>query len=296
LKLYHQIQELLTDWNIGKTLHDPNLFIYKIEDYFGNEPLSIEPYRQDFFELTFGTGHDVDCRVGTSTFKPIYDSISFTSPYQISSWRVNTFNPDSLGYMIFFKPQLLGSTLDKIDFYKQYSYFNLHTSPVLFLDQTQRDIVVQLMRTLLQEYNDTQQEGYQMILASYLTILLEKVKGFFEKSTTLRAFTSRAEEIAFQFENILKEQAHYSLKIADYASQLHISPSYLTESVKKVTGKTPITVAQEYLVLKAKGILSQTNKPIAVIANELGFHEASNFNKYFKKNTGFTPGTYRKTP
>ncbi|WP_299364044.1 AraC family transcriptional regulator [Winogradskyella sp.] len=296
MKFYTQIQDLLSDWNIDTPLLHPDIFIFKIEDYFGEQSMSFGPYRHNFFELTFGIGHDVDIKIGTSVFKPMDASLSFTSPYQISSWRVNKFKSDSLGYMILFNPQLFGSTVNKITLYNHYSYLNLHTSPNLFLNETQQGIIVSLMQQLYKEYRDDEQKGYERIIASYLTILLEKIRTFFEESTTKRAFANRAEEITFLFENLLKEQSSYKNKMPYYASQLHISTSYLTEVVKRVTSKTPISIVQEYLVLKAKTLLSQNNKPIAVIADELGFNEASNFNKYFKKNTGLTPSAYRKLP
>lgn len=198
--------------------------------------------------------------------------------------------------MLFFTPQLLGNTLDKIDFYKDYPYFNLHTSPVLFLDAMQRNQIVGLMQTLHKEFNDPSQQGYPKIISAYLTIVLEKINGFYERSPSQRSFRNRSEEIAYQYENVLKEKANYALKITDYAALLHISASYLSEVVKKVTGKTPVALAQEYVMLKAKSLLSQTAKPLAVVAEELGFNEASNFSAYFKRNAGITPNAYRKLP
>ncbi|UOY06504.1 helix-turn-helix domain-containing protein [Muricauda sp. SCSIO 64092] len=295
MKIYHNIRDLLLDWGIHSKPNNGNIHIFRIEDYFEDKPLAFGPYQQDFFELTFGIGHDADITIGASRFNSIQASISFTPPYQITSWTLYRFHKDSLGYMILFRPQLLGATLDKIDFYKTYPFLNLHTAPMLFLDDEQQTTIVDLMHTLLLEYNNAEQKGHETILASYLTIILEKIKGLFQTPANL-GFASRIQEIAFRFEVLLKDQARYDQKIPHFAEQLHISTPYLSEAVKKVTGKTAISILQEYVILKAKSLLKQTDSPIGTIAESLGFTEATNFNKYFKKNTGITPGTYRKLP
>lgn len=295
MKLYPNILDLLLDWGITPKLNNENIFIFRIENHFENKPLSFGPYQQDFFELTFGIGHDADIKIGVSQFKPIKASISFTSPYQITSWSINRFQEDSLGYMILFKPQIMGGSLNKIDFYKRYPFLNLHTSPMLFLNDGQQNTIVHLMQTLHKEYNDGGQKGHQTIIAAYLTIILEKIREFFQTPDNL-GFTSRAQEIAFRFEDLLKHQARYDLKIPHFAEQLHISTAYLSEAVKQATGKTAHGIIQEYVILKAKSLLTQTDSSIGTIADSLGFTEATNFNKYFKKNTGITPKTYRKLP
>ncbi|MEM6380807.1 MAG: helix-turn-helix domain-containing protein, partial [Bacteroidota bacterium] len=90
--------------------------------------------------------------------------------------------------------------------------------------------------------------------------------------------------------------AHYKSRLSDYASQLNISKVYLSEVVKKTTGKPAKVLMQEMVIYKAKTLLKQSNNPIATIAYELGFEDASNFVKYFKGQVGITPSAYRKKP
>ena len=165
----------------------------------------------------------------------------------------------------------------------------------MILNKEQREIVVNIMQSLLLEFENDQRSG-DSILAAYLTILLEKIKQFYVHKKALNGFTSRAEEIAFLFENVVKEKATHKMKIADYASQMNLSAAYLSEAIKCATGKTPLSIIREYIILEAKGLLTQTNKTIAVISTELGFDDTSNFVKYFKKSTGITPHTFRKEP
>ncbi|MGD1840988.1 MAG: helix-turn-helix domain-containing protein [Thermonemataceae bacterium] len=273
-----------------------NFFIYRIEDYFWGEQFEVGPFQYEFFELTFGSGHDVDITIGSETFKSIENTISFITPYQTSSWRINSFKEDSIGYMILFKPELLHFSHDTFDLYKQFSFFNFYTSPLLLLSAAQKDIVVKLMQTLLEEFNENREGRQEIILGAYLTILLEKVNAMFSKGTANKVFINRAEEITFLFEKALREEAHYKSRLSDYTSQLNISKVYLSEVVKKTTGKSAKVLIQEMVIYKAKTLLKQSSNPIATIAYELGFEDASNFVKYFKGLVGITPSMYRKKP
>ncbi len=295
MRFYHEIATLLADMGIEEKVVTPNFFIYRIEDHFGDKPMALGPYKHNFFELTYGSGHDADIKIGNTDFKPLDDVISFVSPFQLSSWKVNRFEENSLGFMIFFKYAVLGEHLNQITFHRRYPFFNLHANPLVFLNPEQRETIVSIMQHLLNEYQNNRLPN-ELILRAYLTILLEKIKTFYDHKSTSSGFTSRAEEITFLFENLVKKHTNYKLKIADYAAQLHLSGSYISEAVRSATQRTPHAVIQEYLILKAKSLLTQTNKTIAVVAEELGFDEPSNFVKYFKKAVGTTPHKFRRNP
>ena len=65
---------------------------------------------------------------------------------------------------------------------------------------------------------------------------------------------------------------------------------------KKQQVKTAKQIIDEYLVLEAKSLLKQSTNSVAEIGYALGFEDNSNFVKYFKKQTNFTPKQYKSTP
>ena len=106
--------------------------------------------------------------------------------------------------------------------------------------------------------------------------------------------------IVAQIENILnhyfaeikiKEQGLPTVKYL--ASQVHLSPSYLSDVLKKETGKNTQEHIHFYLIEAAKNHLINTNLTINQIAYNLGFDYPQYFNKLFKKKTGQTPLEYR---
>ena len=296
LKIYQSIQDYLNDIGIEHCFEVNNFFIFKIEDYFGDSEFEMGPYKHNFFEITYGSGHDVDIKIGNFSFKPIDNSLSFSTPYHISTWKVNSFKEDSLGYMILFKPDLINFAYNKIDLYRNFPFFNLHTSPAISLTSDQSMEIRYLMETMLRESNQKGIGNQQVILSAYLTILLEKTNVFYKQSSSKVVFSNRAEEIAFLFETLLKEKVNYQLHLSDYASELNISTPYLSEAIKKATGMAAKSIAQEFLILKAKASLIQNDDTIANVAHSLGFSDTSNFIKFFKLHVGLTPNQYRKKP
>ncbi len=79
-----------------------------------------------------------------------------------------------------------------------------------------------------------------------------------------------------------------------FASQLHLSPNYLSDLLKKYTGKTTQEHIHLQVVEKAKSLLWGSNKPISEIAYALGFEHPSHFTKIFKTKMGKSPKAFRQ--
>lgn len=73
-----------------------------------------------------------------------------------------------------------------------------------------------------------------------------------------------------------------------------ISRAHLTREFKKYTGYTPNAYIIQLRLNHAKKLLASSKATISAIAFESGFHDINNFINLFKKDTGITPGAYRK--
>lgn len=74
---------------------------------------------------------------------------------------------------------------------------------------------------------------------------------------------------------------------------MSVSQRYLSDTLKKETGKTTSEHLQLYLIDEAKNILLKPNKSIAEVAYELGFEYPQYFSRLFKKKEGLSPSEYR---
>lgn len=91
-------------------------------------------------------------------------------------------------------------------------------------------------------------------------------------------------------------QAHYKelKQVKEYALELHITPLYLNEVVREITGFAASHWIQQEIILESQRLLYYTNLDIKQIAFELGYEDYAYFSRFFKKNTGCTASDFRK--
>ncbi len=84
-----------------------------------------------------------------------------------------------------------------------------------------------------------------------------------------------------------------SYGIKQLAELMFIDPNHLSDTIKKVLGKSPCSIFEEKLVDICKTLIVNSDKPIGEIAHTFDY-EPSNFIKLFKRYTGTTPLQFRK--
>ena len=104
----------------------------------------------------------------------------------------------------------------------------------------------------------------------------------------------RVRELFNRFMMLLEKDYKISRDVNYYAEQMNISSKYLTNIVNQVTGHTPKTIIDQYVILQIKMHLKRTTQSIKEMAWEFHFADVSFFCRYFKKHTGLTPQQIRE--
>lgn len=202
-----------------------------------------------------------------------------------------------LGWGLFFHPDLIRATSlnDKL---KNYSFFNYEVSEALHLSDKEKNILFECVQKIQSELEENIDVHSQYIIVSTIELLLNYCSRFYGRQMITRSQTNKS--IIAQIENILtkyfavakvKEQGLPTVKFL--ADKVHLSPSYLSDLLKKETGKNAQELIHFYLIEEAKTYLINTEKNINEIAHSLGFEYPQYFNKLFKQKTGSTPLEYR---
>ena len=103
----------------------------------------------------------------------------------------------------------------------------------------------------------------------------------------------RVRELFNRFMMLLEKDCKISRDVNYYAEKLNISSKYLTNIVNQVTGHTPKTIIDQYVILQLKLHLKRSTQSIKEMAWEFHFADVSFFCRYFKKHTGLTPQQIR---
>lgn len=97
-----------------------------------------------------------------------------------------------------------------------------------------------------------------------------------------------------RFTRLVDEQHKAHWTVAEYTNAIGITASHLNATCRKLADKSALEVIHARLLLAARRQLVYTERNIAGIAHYLGFADPSYFTRFFKRETGMTPGEYRK--
>lgn len=237
---------------------------------------------------------------GRSSYDHQQGTLVFTGPGQAMEFTSDTtdagdIDPD--GWTLVFHPDLLlKSTLgEKIN---QYSFFHYDSNEALHLSEQERTSIEGLLEKVEQEYGQSLDRHSHKLIVSNVELFLDYCLRFYDRQffsrTTMNSDTvSRFEKLLItHFES--GEVARKGLpSVEQCAKELAYSPNYLSDLLKKETGKTALEHIHFFLIEKAKHHLLNSSDSISGIAYTLGFEYPQRFSNLFRAKTGMSPSEYR---
>ena len=175
----------------------------------------------------------------------------------------------------------------KAEAYLQRANITRHSPIFHYPDDTLKTYIFQMMAIdKFSAYRDLQLQGYLFLLIAEL--IKSAPKHSIPKYSTTDIYIKEA--ITFIENNYSRP-----IKIADIASKLSIDRSYFSNIFKKTLQKNPQEFLLEYRMAKACELMTNPELSISNIAFSVGYTDAFNFSKMFKKIKGISPSDYRKT-
>lgn len=178
-----------------------------------------------------------------------------------------------------------------------FSFFSSGSSLVWNLKPEDIDTIKHQIR-LLAEYArsfSSHPYGKEILVHTFYVFLFEMEALRMKYSGSINFSFSRQEIHVHKFINLVQRQFRKVRAIKDYAAQLNVSAKHLTEIVKQFTGKNASEMITEQVIKEAKLLLKNPQLSIGEIAYKLYFSDQSFFGKYFKRQTGISPKTYRES-
>lgn len=143
--------------------------------------------------------------------------------------------------------------------------------------------------------DDATGDGAKEIVRALTTAAVGIIaESFGEAADMLTVGSGRRTDIVLTFSRLLRNDLCDSRQPSYYASRLNLSPGYLNETIKSVTGLNVRQHIQNEMVLRAKRMLVYTDKQVGEIGFELGFIDHSYFTRLFTRLVGETPMQFRQ--
>ncbi|WP_139921275.1 AraC family transcriptional regulator [Hymenobacter sp. DG01] len=199
------------------------------------------------------------------------------------------------GLMLVFHPDLLlkyplGKKIGSLGF------FSYQANEALHLSAKEQGLLENLLQGIRAEYELPIDAFSQDVLVSQLEVLLSYANRFYHRQFLTRRTAEH--DLLTRFEELLTgyfaQETEQSLPSVQYfADALHVSPAYLSDMLRTLTGQNTQQHIHHHLIEKAKRLLLTTSLSINETAFQLGFEYPQYFTRLFKSKTGQTPAAYR---
>ena len=261
------------------------------------------------------------CSVALKNKEVSYDfyTICFKRLESGEFWYGKTKYDSDKGFMYFFKPRqkltihdviikeqgftiyihedyLIGHPLHSE--IKKYNFFDYEINEALHLSPREKEIMWSLYHKMETEYHNNPDEFSKSIILSHLDSMLKYAQRFYKRQFIDRkplsgiTVTKFNESLNAYFETgDAEEKGLPTVKFM--ATQLNLSPKYLSDLLKQETGKSALELIHLHVVSEAKNMLVEGNRSIAEIAYQLGFENPPYFSRMFKKEVGMSPKEFK---
>lgn len=179
-----------------------------------------------------------------------------------------------------------------------YSFFDYDSNEALHISEKEQKIIEELLEKIVIEYEQNLDNHSHHLINLNLQMILDYCVRFYDRQFITRSHInsdvlSKFEKTLRQYylENQAEELGVPSLKY--FSESLHISSNYLSDLLKKETGKTAKEHIHLFVIDKAKNNLLNSNNSISEIAYSLGFEYPQHFSSLFKSKTGLSPKEFR---
>lgn len=268
---------------------------------FDSERLSdIEniPIVSELYTISLKVGMSVSCLYGRSSYDYQDGTLVFIAPGQVVQFsQIEDARDESEGWNLIFHPDLvrrseLGRKLSS------YAFFNYEVNEALHVSENEKSTLRQIIEKIKEEYSQNIDGHSQDLIVSNIKLLLDYCTRFYDRQFHTR--TNLNKDIVSDFEQVLhkyyeKNRAEeLGLPTVSYCGkEMGISPYYLSDLLKKETGKNASEHIYFFILERAKNGLLSTNQSISQIAYDLGFAYPQHFSKLFKAKVGVSPKAYR---
>lgn len=182
----------------------------------------------------------------------------------------------------------------------QYGFFSYSANETLHLSESEKTTIISIFRIMEEELNSRIDDFSQDVIISQIELLLNYANRFYKRQFITRKMVSH--DLLQRLEDLLagyfgnEHALSKGIPTVQYlAENLHLSPSYLSDMLRALTGQNAQQHIHDKLIEKAKEKLSTTMLSVSEVAYALGFEHPQSFSKLFKTKTNLSPLEFRRS-
>jgi AraC-like DNA-binding protein len=254
----------------------------------------------DFYGISLKSVSNGKMKYGQQLYDFDSGTMVFSSPGQVMSIEVEKGKMlEQSGWLLLVHPDFLWNTplAKKI---KQYEFFDYAVNEALFVSENEKEILTGIVQNMKQESIRSIDKFTQEIVVAQLEALLSYSDRFYQRQFITRKPASHQllDKLNDLLNNLFNDEEAMRKNglpsVAFVAGELHVSPHYLSGTLRSLTGLNTQQHIHIKLIDKAKELLSTTQLTVSEIAYAIGFEQIQSFSKLFKAKTNQSPLVFRQ--
>ncbi|MBK0378437.1 helix-turn-helix domain-containing protein [Mucilaginibacter segetis] len=251
-----------------------------------------------FYKIAYKPKLSGKLKYGQSYYDFDEGGLLFASPGQVIGSNNNEASVCSEYTLLIHPDFFLGYPLAKT--IKQYGFFSYSANETLHLSEKEKAIIISIFKIMEEELNSRIDDFSQDVIIAQIELMLNYANRFYKRQFITRKAVNN--DLLQKLEEVLNEyfdkekSLNRGIPTVQYlAEKLNISPSYLSDMLRSLTGQNAQQHIHHKLIEKAKEKLSVTGLSVSEIAYELGFEHPQSFSKLFKTKTNQSPLEFRRS-
>ncbi|WP_259015891.1 helix-turn-helix domain-containing protein [Emticicia fluvialis] len=251
-----------------------------------------------FYKIAYKPKLTGRLKYGQSYYDFDEGGLLFASPGQIMGVNDNEANACSEYTLLVHPDFFLGYSLAKK--IRQYGFFSYATNETLHLSEEEKTTIMQVFNMIDIELKGRIDDFSQDVVIAQIELLLNYANRFYKRQFITRKAINN--DLLQKLEEILdsyfagEKPANEGIPTVHYLSEkLNLSPSYLSDLLRSLTGQNAQQHIHQKLIEKAKEKLSTSGLSVSEIAYELGFEHPQSFSKLFKTKTNLSPLEFKRS-
>jgi len=173
-------------------------------------------------------------------------------------------------------------------------YNNVFEIPFINLNEEQSAEIQKIIRDIQVEMEQEDSSTEEMLRILLKMIILKSTR-IWKKQHQLASGDQQADvQFLRKFSKLVEQRYKTRHTVADYADLLFITPKNLSKKIGLVSRETPNEIIKNRIILESKRLLAHTTMTVKEIAYSLNYEDDAYFIRFFIKNTGISPITFRK--
>lgn len=296
LRVFHSITEMQRVFGLPQPLH-PLISMLDYSKVEITRDMLGHPFVMDFYNITYNESAGCKMKYGQTVYDFEEGGMFFTAPGQPLTGLETAVA--TTGFTLLIHPDFLRNySLDtKI---KNYGFFSYSVNESLHLSAKERAIISAIGKNIGDELETAIDDISQDVLISQIELMLNYSHRFHKRQFITRkplnnALLEKLDKILDEYINDKTALLQGLPTVQFLAGQLNISPKYLGDMLRTLTGHNTQQHIHIKLIEKAKEVLTISNLTVGEIAYNLGFEHPQSFNKLFKTKTNLSPLEFRRS-